>query len=134
MEKTSHHSLNHPETLQTHWTTQPHSQVWGGSYHPLSPWVTQGNFLTCPLGRQGKHVWSIVRQPPIKTGWWDAPLTLWDLAEICLNKARNTKDAFSAGPKQDLVPHATTTHPPTIKAFQTTKITKLGLLPLPTGF
>ena len=97
--------------------------------------IIQGNFLTCLLGGQGKHVWLIVRQLPVKAGWWDAPLTLWDLAKtICLNKARSTKDAFSASPKQDLQPHATTIHPPTIKSLQTTKITELGLLPLPIGF
>ena len=33
-------------------------------------------------------------------------------------------------PKQDLLPYTTTTHPSTIKALQTTKITKSGLLPL----
>ena len=37
-------------------------------------------------------------------------------------------------PKQDLLPHASITHPPTIKALSTTKITKLGLLLLPIGF
>ena len=26
------------------------------------------------LGRQGTHVWLIVRQPLMKAGWWDAPL------------------------------------------------------------
>ena len=59
-------------------------QVWIGDYKPLPPdlppWVTQGNFLTC-LGRHGKHVWLIVRQLPIKTGWWDARVTLRGLAE-----------------------------------------------------
>ena len=55
-----------------------------------------------------------------------------DLAKtICLNKARNTKDAFSAGPKKVLVPHTSTTHPPAIEALQFKKITKLGLLSLP---
>ena len=40
--------------------------------------------LTHLLGRQGKHVWLIVRQLP-KTSWWDAPLALQDLAEaICM--------------------------------------------------
>ena len=33
------------------------------------------------LGRQGKHVWLIVRQPLMKAGWWEAPLALRDLAE-----------------------------------------------------
>ena len=60
---------------------------------------------------------------------------LRDRAEtICLNKAKNKKDAFSADPKKDLLSHATTFLPLTIKAIQTAKITKLGLLPLPIGF
>ena len=33
------------------------------------------------LGRQGKHVWLIVRQPLMKAGWWDAPLSIRDLAK-----------------------------------------------------
>ena len=42
---------------------------------------------------------------------------LRDLAEaIYLNKARNIKDAFLAGARQDLLPHATIIHPPTITA------------------
>ena len=31
-----------------------------------------------------------------------------------LNKIRNTKDAISAGPKQDFLLHTNTTYPPTI--------------------
>ena len=57
---------------------------------------------------------------------------------MCLpsfNKTRNTKDVISAGPKQDFLLHATNNstnaHAPTIKVFQTAKITKLGLLFLP---
>ena len=30
---------------------------------------------------RGKHVWLIVRQLPMKAGWWDTPLALWDLAK-----------------------------------------------------
>ena len=37
--------------------------------------------LTHLLGRQGKREWLIVRQLFIKADKWDAPLTLWDLAE-----------------------------------------------------
>ena len=33
-------------------------------------------------------------------------------------KASNTKYVFSAGPKQDLLPHTTTTHPLTVQAPQ----------------
>ena len=30
-------------------------------------------------------MWPIVRQLPMKAGWWDAPLTLQDLAEaLCM--------------------------------------------------
>ena len=47
------------------------------------------------------------------------------------NKTRNTKDAIPASPKQDFLLHTTTTHLPTIRALQTTKITKLGLPTLP---
>ena len=36
------------------------------------------------LGRQGKHVWLIVRHLSIKAGWWDAPFMLQHLAKsIC---------------------------------------------------
>ena len=42
---------------------------------------TPGVTVTYVLGRQGKHVWLIARQLPMKAGWWDAPLTLWDLAK-----------------------------------------------------
>ena len=38
------------------------------------------------------------------------------------------QDEISAGPKQDSLPQFITTYPPTIKALQTTKITKLGPL------
>ena len=31
--------------------------------------------------RESKHVWLIVKQPPMKADWWDAPLALWDLAK-----------------------------------------------------
>ena len=41
--------------------------------------LQSSNFLS--LGRQGKHVWLIVRQPLTKAGWWDAPLALWDLTK-----------------------------------------------------
>ena len=59
---------------------------------------------------------------------------LWDLAEtICLQKTRNKGGEFSSDTGQDL-PQANTTHPPTTTALQTTKITKLGLLPPPIGF
>lgn len=45
---------------------------------------TQG--LTHVLGRQGKLMWLIVvRQLSMKASWWDAPLSLRDLAEaICI--------------------------------------------------
>ena len=33
-----------------------------------------------PLDGQGRHVWQIARQQPMKAGWWDAPLVLRDLA------------------------------------------------------
>ena len=33
-----------------------------------------------PLGGQGRHFWQMVRQLPMKTGWWDASLALRDLA------------------------------------------------------
>ena len=32
------------------------------------------------LGGQGRHFWQMVRQLPMKTGWWDASLALRDLA------------------------------------------------------
>ena len=39
------------------------------------------------LGKPGKHVWLIVRQPHIKADWLDAPLVLQNLAEgISLSK------------------------------------------------
>ena len=45
---------------------------------------TQG--LTYLLDGQGKHVWLIVSQLPLKVGCWDAPLTLQDLAMSNLDK------------------------------------------------
>ena len=48
---------------------------------------TQG--LIRLLDRQGKHMWLIVMQLPMKTGWWDAPLALWDLAERIYNILQN---------------------------------------------
>ena len=42
-----------------------------------------------PLGGQGRHVWQIVRQLPMKTGWWDAPLAIWDLAVSNLHNQFN---------------------------------------------
>ena len=33
------------------------------------------------LGRQDYHMWLIVSQLIMKAGWWDAPLTVRDLAE-----------------------------------------------------
>ena len=35
--------------------------------------------LTHLLGRQGRHLWLIVRQLPMKVGLWDTPLALRDL-------------------------------------------------------
>ena len=66
---------------------------------PSLPSVTPGTHgLTCLLGRQGKDVWLIVRELPIKSGWVNASLALQDLAEaIFLNITRNTH-TFSAGP------------------------------------
>ena len=64
-------------------------------------WVTRGNFLTCLLGRQVKHRWLIVGQLSIKAGWWDALLKPRDLSKtICLNKAKDKKNAFSASPNK----------------------------------
>ena len=37
--------------------------------------------LTHLLGRQDKHMWLVVRQLLMRADWWDAPLTLWDLAK-----------------------------------------------------
>ena len=39
------------------------------------------NCNVIPPGRQGKHMWPKVRQPPMKADWWYAPLMLRDLAE-----------------------------------------------------
>ena len=44
-----------------------------------------------------------------------------------VNKTRNTEDAISAGPKQDFLLYATTTHLPSIKTLQTKKNNKLRL-------
>ena len=49
------------------------------SLPPTNRCLQDGNVLS--LGRQGKHVWLIIRQPLMKAGWWEAPLTLRDLAE-----------------------------------------------------
>ena len=45
---------------------------------------TQG--LTYLLDGQGRHVWLIVSQLPLKVGCWDAPLALLDLAMSNLDK------------------------------------------------
>ena len=67
-----------------------------------------------------------------ETKRWNLGLTL---RPAFLNKTRDTKDVISAGPKQDVLLHATNTanntNSPTIKVYQTTKITKLGLFFLP---
>ena len=57
--------LSHLSQLTTHPTTNRSLQ----------------NSNVSPLGRQGKHVWLIVRQLFMEVGWWDVPLALWDLAE-----------------------------------------------------
>ena len=36
--------------------------------------------LTYLLGGQDRHVWLVLRQLPMKDGWWGAPLVLQDLA------------------------------------------------------
>ena len=51
--------------------------------------------LTCLLGRQGKHMWLIVRQVSIKSGWVNLPLTLRDLAEAILLNIARIADTFS---------------------------------------
>ena len=33
------------------------------------------------VARQDKRMWLILRQLSMKAGWWDAPITLWDLVE-----------------------------------------------------
>ena len=60
-----------------------------------------------PLGGQGRQVWQLVRQLPMKAGWWDAPLVLHDLAvsnlhyhyseqSVCnLTKRRTQQPVFS---------------------------------------
>ena len=40
------------------------------------------------LGGQGRHVWQIVRQLPMKAVWWDASLMLWYLV---VNNLHNIK-------------------------------------------
>ena len=63
---------------------------------------------------------------------WYAPLWSQHLF-FCWNhraphpwtKTRNIKDEISASPKQDFSPQATTNHSSTIKALQTTRITKI---------
>ena len=77
--------------LEIAWIFPPH---WSPlNVHAVSrPWcpslsnhngVTPG--LTHLIGRQGKHVWLIVRQLPMKAGWWDALIVLRDLARaICM--------------------------------------------------
>ena len=49
--------------------------------------VTKVNRVKCRktpmdfwLVQQSKHVWLIVRQMIMTSGWWDAPIALWDLA------------------------------------------------------
>ena len=63
-----------------------------GEPAPLPPtpesWLlesTRSQRLTHLLGEVGRHVWLIVGQVPMKAGWWDAPLALWDLAVINLH-------------------------------------------------
>ena len=48
----------------------------------------------------------------------------------CLSKTKNIKDEISASPNQDFSPQATSNHLSTMKALQTTKITKLYFLSL----
>ena len=62
-----------------------------------------------------------------ETKRWNLGLTL---RPAFLNKTRDKKDVISTSPKQDFLLHATNiptnTHLPTIKVYQTTKITKLN--------
>ena len=64
-----------------------------------------------------------------ETKRWNLGLTL---RPAFLNKTRDKKDVISTSPRQDFLLHATNTptntHLPTIKVYQTTKITKLDLL------
>ena len=72
----------HP-TLLTHLSHLPSSLLSHFSELTSLPTTSRNlqynNILS--LGRQGKHVWLIVRQPLMKAGWWDAPLALRDLAK-----------------------------------------------------
>ena len=44
-------------------------------------------WLNYLLSRQRKHLLLVLKQLPMKVGWWDGPLALWDLAEaICLKR------------------------------------------------
>ena len=55
--------------------------------------------------------------------------TLDSASMLSLNKTRNTKDEISTSPKQNVLPQATTTHLLTIKALQTTIITRPSVSP-----
>ena len=91
--------------------------------------LQNSNFL--PLGRQGKQVWLIARQLLMKAGcWWDAPLTLRDLAKVII--ITRSKISYSLIKPQPLLctpacshkshalaahPHPKFTAPPVRSAF-----------------
>ena len=61
-----------------------------------------------PLDRQGEHMWPIVRQLPMKAGWWDAPLAFRDLAEATHNILQNLQNLLSRhfSSLQPFTPHS----------------------------
>ena len=78
------------------------------------------------------HVSNLELTPPLHS--LDSSILRLTLGPPSLNRTKNTKDTISTGPKLGFLLHSTTIHPPTIKALQTRKTTKLGSLSLPYYF
>ena len=86
------------------------------------PGDTQQHLRTHPLAHKIFVPWIHIRNNKIKS--------YTHLASRVLKLYQVHKDEISAGPTQNFLPQATTTHPPAIRALQNAKTTTLGLLSL----
>ena len=89
-------------TLPSHIVTPLHSHtcpIFLDHHCPIFPGSPPSQRLVDTWQGKGKHVWLIVRQPLMKAGWWEAPLTLRDLAEAISINFNSTLAIFSENSK-----------------------------------